>query len=356
MKMVPCMLVTTLIASSCYLSKNYVGASPVPRYTAHPPRATESSAAAGVYNKVAHLAPSSSSSGLRPAITSRDQMLTVSSVAKSLACISAELVSSFRYTRQDEGPTATIPQAKQQQQQEEGEEGDTTAAPSTIDMVIVPESTTGDQSAPPQSAGVLAQVGSCGPMGAVTRTSLAAGGAGVTDGTALPAETVITSYVVGPVSTSTGTVGVRTSTVLRWSERGAMGSPRPDHDGPPHWNNAPGSSNDVQLPPAVLLWMQCVLVAAEVLWIIVSKVRGWVSHSAAISKVRSWVSHRAGPRADNEDPDRQDSRARGDAPGESDGVASTIDFRDADGSVDKSSSESSSTLFCELKEKIWWPR
>jgi len=105
----------------------------------------------------------------------------------------------------------------------------------------------------------------------------------------------------------------------------------------------------------VLLWMQCVFVAAEVLWIVLSNVRSWVLRSAGISKARSWASQCAGPRTHNEQPDRQDCRARGDTPGNGDGAASTTDFGDADGSVDKCSKLPSS-LFCKLTQKPWWPR
>lgn len=185
------------------------------------------------------------------------------------------------------------------------------AVSSSIDAGIGPGRTTGKQSALPQSAEVLAQMGPCGSMEAITRTSLTAGGAGATDGTALPTGGVITSYIVGPSSTAPGdaAAGVRPSDAPeRRSKNDASGQGHQHSDSPKESplssppNNAPASSGGVQLPPAVLLWMQCVLVAAEVLWMVMSKVWSWVS-------VRC-----AGLRARNEQPDRdrQDCRARGD--------------------------------------------
>ncbi|KAI9449672.1 hypothetical protein BJY52DRAFT_226637 [Lactarius psammicola] len=105
----------------------------------------------------------------------------------------------------------------------------------------------------------------------------------------------------------------------------------------------------------VLLWLQCVSVAAWALWMVMSKVWSWISHSAVIPKARSWVSQCVGAIAHNEEPDRQDSRAGlgGDTPEDGDDVASTTaDFRD---SVDKSF-ESPSSLFRKLTQKLRWPR
>lgn len=357
--MVPYILAAmpVLLVSSCCLPKTCVDASPVPPYTAYPPQVAENGAVAGVFNRlqVAHLAPPSSGSGPKPTIADRDQLIIA------------------------ETPIPTILQAKQRQHQEE--EGYTTAMPSNNDVGIGLGCAIVEPSALPQPAEVLGPMRSCDRVVLKAVASLVAGGASATNGTALQAKTTITSDVVGTFSTVTGDVvmGVRPSLVPRGGEKGAGGRwdflPSPDLPFPPGpslstsspspstsspspstssfssfapSNIALGSGNDVGMPPAVMLWMQCIWVIANVLWVVISKVWSQVSHCAAISKVRSWVSQRTGFRAHNEQPDRQDCEDKGDTPGDGESIASSTTVNC---SVDKCP-KSSSSLFCKLTQLL----
>ncbi|KAH9029973.1 hypothetical protein EDB85DRAFT_2147041 [Lactarius pseudohatsudake] len=368
-----------LVVSSCCLSKTCASASPVPPYTAYQPQATERSAAAGVLNEEARFESSSSSPGSGPTIANRDQLIT------------------------DERPASTIPQAKQQQHQEE--EGYTNVMPSSNDMGIGPGPAIVEPSALPQPAEVLAPMGSCDWVVLKAMASLVAGGASATGGTALQAEATITSDVVGTFSTVTGDVatGVRPSLVPRGGEKGPggpwdfpppPGPPPPPglpfppgppfHPGPPPHDSSPPTSgpspstsspspsisspppttsspssfspsnialvsyNGMEMPPAVMLWMQCIWVAANVLWVVISKVWSQVSHCAAISKVRSWVSQRASSRVHNEQPDRQDGEDKGDTPEYDESIASSTTVIC---SVDKYP-KSPPSLSCKLKQML----
>ncbi|KAH8985784.1 hypothetical protein EDB86DRAFT_2323711 [Lactarius hatsudake] len=374
MKMAPCMLklATMLVVSSCCLSKTCVRASPVPPYTAYQPRATERSAAAGILNEEARFESSSSSSGSGPTIANRDQLIT------------------------DERPASTIPQAKQQQNQEE--EGYTKAAasinvmPTSNDMGIGPGPAIVEPSALPQPAEVLAPMGSCDLVVLKAMASLVAGGASATDGTALQAGTTMTSDVVGTFSTVTGdlAMGVRPSPVPRGGENGAGGpwdlppslgppfpsgspfppSPPPHNSPPPTSGPSPSTSspspttsspssfapsnialvsgNGVGMPPAIMLWMQCIWMNATILWVVISNVWRQVSHCAAISKVRSWVSRRASFKVHNARPGRQDYKDKSDTPEYDESIDSSTTV---DSSVDKCP-KSSSSLFCKLTQML----
>ncbi|KAH9170041.1 hypothetical protein EDB89DRAFT_1350739 [Lactarius sanguifluus] len=282
---------------------------------------------------------------------------------------------------QDERPASTLPQAKQQQHQEE--EGYTNVMPSSDDMGIGPGPAIVEPSALPQPAEVLAPMGSCDWVVLKAMASLVAGGASATDGTGLQAGTTITSDVVDTFSTVTGDVamGVRPSLVPRGGEEGPGGPwdfpppPGPPfHPGPPPHDSPPPTSgpspstsgpspttsslssfapsniavvsgNGVGMPPAVMLWIQCIWVIANVLWLVIPKVWSQVSHCVAISRVRSWVSQRASFKVRNERPDRQDCEDKGDTP---ESIASSTTVKR---SVDKCP-KSSSSLFCKLTQLL----
>ncbi|KAH9029972.1 hypothetical protein EDB85DRAFT_2147040 [Lactarius pseudohatsudake] len=344
-----------LVVSSYCLSKTCASASPVHPYTAYQPQATERSAAAGILNEEARFESSSSGSGSRPTIANRDQLIT------------------------DERPTP-IPQAKQQPHQEEG--GYTNVMPSSNDVGIGPGPATVGPSALPQLAEVLAPMGSRDRVVLKAMASLVARGANATDGTALQAGTTITSDIMCTFSTVTGDVAtsVRPSLVPRGGEKGAGGpwdippfpgppfppgppphdspppteascpspSPTPNHSSFAPSNIAPVSYDGMGMPPAVMLWMQCIWVMANVLWVVISKVWSQVSHCAAISKVRSWVSQRASFRVHNEQPDRQDCEDKGDTPEYDESIVSSTTVNC---SVDKYP-KSSSSLFCKLTQLL----
>ncbi|KAH8983765.1 hypothetical protein EDB92DRAFT_1889751 [Lactarius akahatsu] len=368
--MVPYILASMLLISSCCLPKTCVDALPAPPYTAYPPQVAESSAVAGVFNRlrVAHLAPRSSGSGSKPTIADRDQLII-----------------------QDETPIPTIPQAKQRQHQEE--EGYTTAMPSNNDVGIGVGCASVEASGLPQPAEVLGPMGSSDWVALKAMTSLVAGGAGATNGTALQAEATITSDVVGTFSTVTGDVvmGVRPSLVPRGAEKGAGGRwdfpPSPDPPflpGPPPYDSPPPTSspspstsgpspsiscpspttscpssfapsnitlvsgNSVVMPPAVMLWILCIWVIPNILRVVISNVWSKVSHCAAISKVRNWVSQRASFKVHNEQSDRQDCEDKDDTPEYDESITSSTTVNS---SVDKCP-KSSSSLFCKLTQLL----
>ncbi|KAI9431939.1 hypothetical protein H4582DRAFT_2062346 [Lactarius indigo] len=356
---------TIFVVSNCCLPKTCVGASPVPPYAVRPPQATERSPAARVLNEQAHLAPSSSSSGLRPTLVHRDQMIT------------------------DERPTPTIPQAKQQQQNQEEKEY-TSAMPSSNGMGIGPGPVIVKPSALPQPTEVLAQMGSCDLVVLEAMPSLGTGGASATDGTALPMVTTITPDVLGTFLTTPADVatGGKSSLVPRGGgmDGGNPWDPQPPH-GPfppgPHPHNSPPptsdpsppasspsptasssspytplditlvSSDGTPLPPAAMQWAQCILVIGSISCAAISKV--WnlvtVSRYEVISKVRSWVSRRGGFRAHKEQPGREACEDKDDTPEYDESIAPSTTMN---GSLDldKCPKSSSSPFFLKLMKML----
>lgn len=93
-------------------------------------------------------------------------------------------------------------------------------------------------------------------------------------------------------------------------------------------------STGVSPPPAVMLWLQCVLVAAEVLRVLISQLLSWGSQCMGRKK------------RDEQPVDRQDDKAPGETLWDSrSNIASTTVLRGADTSgVDERSKSSVSSL------------